>query len=163
MKAWPIPGYPDYTASIDGTVARKGRALRGKVTPRGYVVVGLYDASKRRRFHKVQRLILLTFLGEPPEPHYHASHLNGDRGDNRLANLCWETPEANNRRKLAHGTYGRKLASEDVVSMRQAYESGLCVTALASTYQITPGSVRAALTGRTWTHVPGALALRSRP
>jgi hypothetical protein len=48
-------------------------------------------------------VMLETFVGKRPEG-AQASHKNGNRADNRVDNLAWETPSENNRRKEAHGT-----------------------------------------------------------
>jgi len=59
------------------------------------------NLSRRSVFAHV--VVLEAFDGSRPEG-YQASHLNGDRCDNRIANLAWETPVQNNRRKALHGT-----------------------------------------------------------
>lgn len=159
---WPVPGYPRYTAHPAGTVSHVNRGvLPGKLDPRGYRVVGLY-AGRKRTFYKVQRLILLTFIGPPPIDTYHASHMNGDPTDNRLANLAWESPEANNARKIVHGTYGKALDLAAVVAMREAYTLGAKPADLARLHGVNVSAIRAALTGRTWGRVPGAVKLTRR-
>lgn len=50
----------------------------------------------------VHRLVLLGFIGPPP-PGAEACHGNGDRGDNRIANLRWDTRRANHADMVRHG------------------------------------------------------------
>jgi len=66
-------------------------------------------------------LVLATFVGPCPEGHV-AYHGDGDRSNNDLANLRWDTPQANADDTLRHGTRARgsrcgatKLAEDEVV------------------------------------------------
>jgi hypothetical protein len=115
-EAWrPVPGHEGYMVSdmgrvrsLDRVVTRteprdpvrqplKGRVLKPALT-RGCPTVNLCG-----RGHHVHRLVLLAFRGPRPAG-MQASHLNGDRADNRACNLVWESPKDNNRRKIEHGT-----------------------------------------------------------
>jgi hypothetical protein len=103
MKQWrKIPiGNGDYLASSDGEIMsiRTGTLMRQTVTKRnGYAYVKLY--SKPYRAHRV---ILMAFAGLP-EADQQCCHLNGDRTDNRPANLVWGTARENTSHKSAHGT-----------------------------------------------------------
>lgn len=71
---------------------------------RGYPSVQLARNGDSRSV-TVHKLVLLAFVGEPPEG-YEGSHINGDQTDNRLSNLAWETRSENHRRKADHGTTG---------------------------------------------------------
>jgi len=106
----PIPNYPGYFASIDGTVyttGRRGKPL-GKYPPKclsvyyrnGYKCVKLWKDGQRTTCI-VGRLVLEAFVGPPPEPDTQARHLNDLRHDNRLSNLAWGSPEVNGQDKTA--------------------------------------------------------------
>lgn len=114
----PIPDYESRyevsdqgrVRSLDRVVDREGQGsylLKGRVLkqtksgPAGkqYLHVSLGSANSR----KVHRLVLLAFVGPCP-PGMEACHNNGDRFDNRLSNLRWDTRSANNLDKNAHGT-----------------------------------------------------------
>lgn len=130
---WPVYGFHGYEASDHGRVRsyrgrrRKPTAPPRVLTPRlgkqGYLTVcvaGLYG----RATMTVHRLVLLTFRGICPEGHA-ASHLNGDRLDNRLENLEWESWSDNLLRKRDHGTMPRgvthhaaRLSPDDVRAIR---------------------------------------------
>jgi hypothetical protein len=57
------------------------------VRPDGYLSVGLSRNSKQRAFY-VHRLVAEAFLGPRPAGK-ETMHLNGDRTDNRVANLAY--------------------------------------------------------------------------
>lgn len=73
---------------------------------------------------KVHRLVLFAFRGPPPIGH-EGCHNDGNAENNRLENLRWDTPSANQRDRVIHGTSNRgeqcaaaKLTSEQVLAIR---------------------------------------------
>lgn len=73
----------------------------------------------------VHRLVLLTFVGEPPEGKPEGCHKNGDSHDNALSNLKWGSRAENEEDKTVHGTiprgenhYAAKFSDADCVAMR---------------------------------------------
>lgn len=106
----PIPGFPGYFASTDGTIwtqRRKGgndrgagrlleqpRPLKMSRNPSGYMTVSL-DLEGKAYPKRVHRLILETFVGPAPEG-YHGCHFpDPDKTNNRLENLRWDTISEN--------------------------------------------------------------------
>lgn len=110
MIAWlPVPGYDGlYEVSDHGHVRgfkRQGSAggsLVATAQPRGYRKICLYR-NRRRTACWVHRLVLEAFVGPAPTGMI-ACHGNGDPGDNRLANLRWDTPSSNYEDARRHGT-----------------------------------------------------------
>lgn len=96
-----IPLFPEYVASNMGRIRRikhaqtwnAGVILRPSVTYQGYHVVSIHSNHKRCQ-QKVHRLVLMAFSGVPSVG-IQGNHLNGNKGDNRLVNLEWETPQGN--------------------------------------------------------------------
>jgi hypothetical protein len=68
----------------------EGRLLRPGCMSGGHVSVSL----GRKNSLCVHALVLLAFVGPPPEKH-ECRHLNGNPSDNRLENLRWGTRSEN--------------------------------------------------------------------
>jgi len=99
----PVPGWP-YSVSARGEVRsdRYGRILRPALRPTGYLQVTL--SRRNEHWHPfVHQLVLLAFVGPAPEG-TECCHGNGNRTDNRLSNLRWDTRLANAADATAHGT-----------------------------------------------------------
>jgi len=107
------PWFTGYEVSDLGNVrnARTGRLLVGSRNREGrrHVILG-HDGRQFTR--KVARLVLMAFVG-PPEPGWHARHLNGECSDDRLENLAWGTAKQNGTDRAYHNVcrslhlYGR--------------------------------------------------------
>jgi formylmethanofuran dehydrogenase subunit E len=93
-----IPGYEGlYEVSDLGRVYgfRSKKILKGTPNRDGYPRVELRNENSQVQRHLfVHRLVLLAFVGEPPEG-MEACHNNGDPSDNRLENLRWDTHSEN--------------------------------------------------------------------
>lgn len=116
-----VPGYEGYyevsdlggVRSVDrlvGHPAGTRRALGQMLHPSvahgtGYLRVNLTDpADSRRRTRHVHTLVLTAFMGTRPDGAV-ACHCDGDRTNNRLSNLRWDTPASNNADTVRHGTH----------------------------------------------------------
>lgn len=81
----------------------KGRILRMRKRPNGYVDVSLH---KDRSFKPVlvHRIVAMAFLdGVDGKPY--VNHKNANKSDNRSINLEWCTPKENGAHAKAHGLY----------------------------------------------------------
>lgn len=173
MAEWkPIPGYPNYLVSDMGEVWSKYKrgVLLSCKTPKGYLRVNLRSRGKGSTI-SVHVLVLLAFIGKVPEGHQSA-HLNGNPSDNRLSNLVHVTPKENCRHRKIHGTEARgermntaKLTEVDVCKMRLSFVPDCSmngVYALSKRYRVTYSAALCAITGKTWTHLPGARERRAK-
>lgn len=118
LECWaPAPGFEGiYEVSDLGRVRRIAKVYRGKPAgpltptrrPDGYYVVSFYRGGRGKPW-LMHRLVLTAFRGPQPEGKQGA-HLNGDKADNRLANLAWVTCLENAHHKIIHGktTEGEK-------------------------------------------------------
>lgn len=160
-EVWkPVVGYEGvYEVSNMGRVVSYARcnphllALGGN--RRGYPVATL---AKQGRMHSylVHRLVLEAFVG-PRGEGYECRHLNGNRKDNNLANICWGTPAENLADKIAHGgvTHGERngraiLTAEIVASVRMRSLAGTTAAAMARELGVSRTAVERVIRGTTW-------------
>lgn len=89
---------------VDGrSYLRPGAMLSPSPNHKGYLTATL-TRDKAKRVVQVHILMLETFVG--PRPHKHeGAHDNGDRTDNRLANIAWKTSSQNSMDQVRHGTH----------------------------------------------------------
>lgn len=68
-KTKQVHGFPDYTIDTDGVIRnKKGRVMHTKITNNsstGYYATKLWLEGKPK-YPTVHRLLMLTFVGEPP-------------------------------------------------------------------------------------------------
>lgn len=136
-------------------------AKRGRTRQSGYRTVQLRDCGRTVYRGYVHRLILLTFVGPPPDPTSQAAHENGDSTDNRVENLSWKSPWDNSQDRRRHGTvaFGEdvpqsKLTARQVLEIRRRRAEGKTKLAdLAREYQVSVSTVWDIITKRGWAHV----------
>lgn len=112
----PIPGIDFYEVSNLGRVRSLDRIIKrgkGEGLQKGRVLKPQLTGTPGKQYHKVRiagverlvhRLVLEAFVGPCP-PGMETCHGNGNRLDNRLNNLRWDTSSNNERDKLQHGTH----------------------------------------------------------
>lgn len=83
------------------TRQRYGKLVRG--TQDDYRIVHLRSRGCARNV-RVHRLVLETFVGPCPDKH-EGCHNDGNRTNNALSNLRWDTRSANMRDAVKHGTH----------------------------------------------------------
>lgn len=158
-----VPGYPGYEASTEGRVrslprlggnnrSYGGIILRAAPGPRNspYVTINIGRPQRTLRVHQI---ILLTFRGPKPSGMW-CCHNNGNKTDNRLENLRYDTPKSNMWDRALHGTdnsgerHGMsKLSDEDARSVIQA--SIELERKLADRFGVTESCIRSIIFGRT--------------
>ena len=140
-----------YEVSDAGTVRMIGKteARKPSVTPKGYGLIVTWNPAKKKYVGTYVHLMVLSAFVGPRPVGMQGSHLNGDNGDNRLANLAYETPTANHARKRAHGTDFSgarnpmaKLLPSDVAAIRLSAESNSALGARYGVAQSTIGRIR---------------------
>ncbi|WP_343718780.1 NUMOD4 domain-containing protein [Achromobacter dolens] len=118
--------YPLYEVSNLGRVRRGGRVLRPQLTKKGYLRVCLYS-PEGKRYVTVHSLVLEAFICSRPIG-MHGCHNDGNRQNNKLANLRWASAADNCADKRIHGTNqagerhaAHKLTEADVAEIRRAF------------------------------------------
>ena len=93
-----VPGYEGrYIVNQKGQIysiprrGTKGGYLRQLPNGQGHLRVTLTDRHGNQSTKNVHTLVLTTFVGDRPDG-MQACHNNGDKTDNRLENLRWDTP-----------------------------------------------------------------------
>ncbi|MFB9346154.1 NUMOD4 domain-containing protein [Streptomyces heliomycini] len=152
VRSWKVRGRPDR--------ATEPTVLRDQAHKNGMRYVSL---RREGRYVKclVHRLVMLAFIGEPPEGESLVIHLNKDPGDNRLPNLAYASQEvvsAFHLETIARGEshLNAKLTESAVRFSRSVYVPGddrVGCSALAEDFGVRPAAMHLALTGKTWKHV----------
>lgn len=163
-----IPEFPNYAITKDGKVwsYKSWQFLKSQLTGelgRGYETVILYK-NKKRYSKKVHRLVLEVFVGLCPD-NMESCHNNGDRLDNRLENLRWDTRKNNHRDAIRHGTHTcltqkgenhsqAKLTRDDIEGIIELYDCGLYTQQeLADIYNIDQSVISRIVNKRRWKHI----------
>jgi hypothetical protein len=161
MRWKTVPGFRKYEAHPNGSIRHKGfrRNLRGSVNKWGYRHATLMQDDSGLKTVRWNRIVLITFKGPPP-PGKESSHINGNRLDNRLRNLKWETRKRNHARKVEHGTSqvgerngNTRMTCEKVMQLRAMRKEGSTYKDLANKFEIAIGTVSQIVTRKTWRHV----------
>ena len=135
MEQWrPIPGYERlYDVSDQGRIKSWHRSRKA---PK--ILSSSHGRYAQVQLHKdgianamlVHRLILEAFIGPCP-PGMECCHNNGDKHDNQIKNLRWDTRSANMLDAVRHDghncgeKYGRsKLTEEQALEIRRLYAAG---------------------------------------
>jgi hypothetical protein len=170
-ETWkPIPGCEGYEASDLGRI-RSWRPRNWRcstpTTPRilaqcdagqGYLVVSISQGSKAKT-QRVNRLVLLAFVGPCPEG-MEGCHGNGDRGDNRLENLRWDTHQGNQVDRLKHGTDDATLSETEAEQAVVHARAGMKAPQTADLFQVGYCVASDLVHGRTWKHLTGGSLCR---
>ncbi len=138
-----------------------GRILKatGNKNGNGYPQVMLSKGGKPKPFD-IHRLVLEAFVGPCPDG-MECRHLDGDRSNCHLDNLCWGTPSRNQRDREIHGTgnHGErnrsaKLTESQVHKIRKLYATGnYSQTKLSAIFGVGSGIISMIVRRLIWRHI----------
>lgn len=173
MENWkPVVGYEEFyaisdTGRLKRTATFGGTPRENIIAPmakRGYVVFALWRTGKVS-FRLAHRLLWEAHCGPIP-PKMQINHINGVKGDNRLANLEVVTASENSRHKfrvLGHAAPNNpcpgikngsaKLTEDAVREIRQRLNKGDRQVDIANDFGITQTAVSFIKIGKTWSHL----------
>jgi hypothetical protein len=169
VKVQPIPGFPNYAISRDGKVwsnprqrsSKQGIWIKSRQTKCGYLHCGLYH-NGHISWVLIHRLVLETYVGQCPEG-MQTRHLNGNKQDNKLENLCWGSKKENMKDIVNHGTrvrhFGEKngqarLTEQDVRMIIYMYRTGLfLMQEIATGYKVGLATVSNIVNKKSWKHL----------
>lgn len=134
------------------TIPKPGGILTQSRHSAGYSLVSLRDGKK----HYVHRLVMAAFIGDPEGRE--VNHLNGDKSDNRLANLEYCDRLHNVRHAIATGLQdnsgeGNGLNKYTADQIRHGYSlvvSGMKYADAARECGVNQGALEAACRGVNW-------------
>lgn len=155
-----IEGYPNYKISSEGYVINsRGKILKPSVCGRGYEAVALCNGTKPKT-HYIHRLVAEYFIPNPDSKET-VNHIDGNRRNNSVENLEWNTYSENNTHALDNGLrngrgsnhYNAKLTAEIVVELRENYDSNIPFQYYADAFGVSKATIRDAILRKTWKHV----------
>lgn len=172
-----VEGFPGYRVGSDGSVwsARTRRPLGYKLGSKsvvgehwrqlrpqrhsgGYLCVGLW-INNRVSVRYVHRLVLEAFAGHCPSG-MQGCHGDGDKSNNRIENLRWDTPKENQRDRIKHGTgisgervSQAKITESDVRLIRSLHKDGERQCDLADRFGLCRSTVCTIISRKRWKHV----------
>jgi len=158
-----------YLVSNLGRVRRVYRTNRAKSsglrkqspTSNGYLKVGIYCGGIPST-RTVHRLVLLAFVGSPPDGKPHCNHINGIKTDNRLSNLEWCSLSENIRHAdatgLRHCATGEdnscsKLNEASVRKILDLCNQGVSQSRIAEMFGVSQNNVSHIYLRKTWKHI----------
>lgn len=167
-----LPEFPLHRIGDDGSVWSLRRSNRNRLaahyarlkgccgsSTQGYVQFCILDANDRPRSVLGHVLVLRAFVGECPDG-MEGCHGNGDRSDNRLDNLRWDTCKANQQDAVEHGTkpkgashYNAKLTESDVRAIRAMHKARVPYKKIAEQFSVTLANIKTIISGRSWAWV----------
>ena len=161
-----IPGAPDYRVSDNGHVfSTKRGTLRGLVAHinpgNGYREVTLCVNGVKEQ-HRVHRLVLRTFVGEPSPDKPVSRHLNGDPLDNRLENLRWGTVAENSADDKRNGVAATgerhgcaRLTESTVLEIKRLIAQGILTDPeIAARFSVSQSAIWHIAQKKHWRDVP---------
>ena|SRR3990167_10582625 len=155
-----IPGW-NYQVSDRGRIRsfqkrHKNKFRRPLHTPNGYLNIHLWRNAKCWHIG-IHRLVAMLFLGPPPTKYYHASHLDGNKTNNRVTNLQWATAKQNEAQKRIHGrmAIGEKngWAKLKDIEAAEIKKSSLSTKILMARYHVSKYTINDIRAGNLWKHV----------
>ncbi len=132
----------------------------------GHIQVYIKCGDGTHRRYGLHHLICWAWHGPCPEG-LECCHRDGVPDNNVPTNLRWGTRLSNIRDQIRHGVLPRgeqkwsaKLTEAAVIEARHRYADGESGPSLAKRYGVSNESMCDAISGSTWSHVPGAVEIR---
>lgn len=155
-EKWKVfPNDTRYEVSTSGKcrLITSGKIRTPVCIKNGYMTYMFSSPTKLRYVHV---MVLETFVGQRPFQ-MDASHLDGNRQNNCLSNLVWESTKDNIRRKRIHKTeplgqqrWSSKLTTEQAIQIKTSKQSQ---SMLSKTFNISRAQVYRIKSGKNWPHL----------
>lgn len=146
----PIDGYPNYKISSLGCVysLKTKRFLKPFISNSGYEVVTLC-CNLRYIKKSIHRLVAKTFL-IPKHGKKIVNHIDGNKLNNRVDNLEWNSYSENNLHSYRIGTnipqrgekhFAAKLSNAQVIEIKNLLSQGLTYNQIAPRYSVSTACI----------------------
>lgn len=179
----PIPSTTGYFASEDGRIystnyntSKSYRLMKPRANNYGYMQVALGNngGTFANKLCSVHRLVAITFISNP-EDKPQVNHINGNKSDNRVVNLEWNTASENIRHAFENNLIkvckgedhpSSKLSSTETISLIQELLDGSSNEELSVKYSLHSRYVSLIRHQKRWKHIwdeyfPGKVAPNS--
>ena len=127
-------------------------------SPDGYCLVKLYLSVRKHRIRKVHQLVLEAFVGTCPVG-LEVRHLDDNKSNNRLTNLCYGTRSQNQLDRHGRGSlkgerhHQAKLSAKDVCLIRADSMVGVGTRKLAAKHGVSKHTIQRIVARRSWKHI----------
>ena len=135
----------------------KGKVIAGSIGSNHYKRNNLRDSNGVSKTITVHRMVLTAFVGDPPSIRHQACHNDGNKFNNCVDNLRWDTCQANNKDKTKHGTqiigernHNAKLSENEVREIRLSKDR---TDELSKRFNSCETNIRNIKRGDTWKHI----------
>lgn len=143
--------------SLNYNHTKKPRMLKQKFDKNGYLLVTLFDGYSKNV--KVHRLVAIAFIPNPEnKPEVNHKGLNGDKTDNRVCSLEWNTNLENIRHAINTGLKDIKGEKNNKAKLKEwqvleIRKSILKSTELASMFNVSASTINGVKRRQFWNHV----------
>lgn len=164
MELWKdVVDYEDlYEVGNYGRVKNKKRdkLLSPYIDRAGYIKVGLYKDGKKKNQY-VHRLVAMAFIDNPEEKS-DVNHIDGDKTNNHVENLEWNTRGENIRHAFENkfinipkgeDSGNAKLTEDQVIAIKEINESGISQSQIARVLGVSQPTISYIINGQNWKHV----------
>jgi len=158
---------PGYEITSDGLVFSIATNWRGygkrrmdaPVNSKGYPSVRLTINGMRKRY-LVHALVAKQYLPPRPSLQHEIRHLDGNKLNNNVENLCWGTRKDNARDRELHGNTAKgsrngfsKLSEIDVSEIRKLLSAGTSQRKVATAFNVSQRAIGRIFRMEQWNHV----------
>ena len=147
--------------TIVSCVRSEPKIMKTEVDKDGYLRLELQMNGTSFRV-RVHRLVLETFGGPPTEERKETRHLDGNKLNNCIENLCWGTGKENAEDRALHGStqsgenhHKAKLTKEDVLVIVDRIKTGDSYAQIARDYGMSEFPIACIGKGKSWTSITG--------
>ena len=138
----------------------KGKNITKRKNKRGYyeIRVGINGKYEDRIVHRLVAKTFIPNLENKPQ----VNHINGNKLDNRIENLEWNTNSENQKHAYKIGTQPNKKGSNNsntsltddiVINIINIFNLGKKPSIISKELNISLGIIRNIVQGRTWKHL----------